>query len=72
MICFICGGTIRDDDYEMLEDGEPVCQDCAVQFCQRCERCGNLFEESTMTEINGEYFCEDCMEDEEEDESEDE
>ena len=44
-------------------DGSTICEDCASRYFIRCETCGDYVFNDDAIERNGDYYCENCVPD---------
>lgn len=64
--CELCGDVIRRDESEtinILGDIRIVCPDCAESIGEVCSKCGEFYIYDSITFIDGEAYCEECLPD---------
>lgn len=73
--CEDCGEYVhRDDVVRLSVDGweRDLCESCADDYME-CDKCGEYFHSDDLTNHNGNWYCDDCLEEvEEEEENEEE
>lgn len=60
--CYCCGRTFKNESdgrYDVHNDW--VCEDCVDNEYHYCDDCGDLYPCDELTEIDGEYFCDCCV-----------
>ena len=63
-ICDHCGHLVLEEDC-MTDGYTTVCDSCASRYdYHRCERCGDIHREDEMREYGGDWYCLDCVPDE--------
>lgn len=62
--CDHCGHLVYEEDC-MTDGYTTVCDSCASRYgYHRCERCGDIHREDEMREYGGDWYCLDCVPDE--------
>lgn len=62
--CEHCNEYVRDEDINSVNDGEKyVCDWCVGnEDYYRCENCGEYYDGDKITHVDGDPYCEDCLE----------
>ena len=64
--CIECGEWHRIRGVTYVDSVEDyVCNDCLAEHYSCCDACGELFRNANLTEHNGRWLCDDCLEEEE-------
>jgi formylmethanofuran dehydrogenase subunit E len=66
--CESCGKPWLKDELIVIGNGEVYCSDCFLNYQEQaevgtCEVCGKYFwfDSPELNEINGKYYCENCI-----------
>lgn len=61
--CHCCGGVFKNESdgrYDAHDNW--ICDSCVGSEYHYCDDCGDLYPNDELTEIDGEYFCNYCVE----------
>lgn len=61
-ICAECGCIIEDETKMTKVGDEFYCEDCIDREFTTCDHCGELRRNDDLTEVEGKYVCEECLE----------
>lgn len=71
--CEDCGAIVHQDNIFWANNGDrPICSSCYGSNYFTCSNCDEIFENCYCNELNGNYYCDDCYREEEENMYEDE
>lgn len=64
-MCYECGEYYRRHAVNYVDSVEDyVCDDCLAERYSSCDACGEPFRSEDLTEHNGRWLCDDCLEEE--------